>query len=121
MEREGVDRAGHHSHVVCARAVKALRGCIHSADHVAPADHDSDLRPELVDLADLRCDLSQDARADAEAIVAGKALAGEFENDPPEGRLHEGLASPSLKRTKPVTSTGAPSFWLASRSSWPTV
>ena len=53
LERQRVDHAGQHAHVVGAGAVHALARRRDAADHVAAADHDADLDAERVHVADL--------------------------------------------------------------------
>ena len=103
LERERVDHARHHAHVVGVRAVHALGGGGDAADHVAAADHHAQIDAELVDLSQLLRDALDHGRADAEPALAGELLAGELDQEPAIGRLHSARASspwPSLNRSK---------------------
>ena len=117
LQREAVDDAREHAHVVRARAVHALARRRDAADDVPASDHDADLDPERVDVTDLLRDRADHGRIDPEAAVAGERLAGQLQQDALERGCHAAGASPSLKRRNPEIDTGPPSFAeAASRS-----
>src|SRR5262249_50566635 len=120
LERERVDHAREHAHVVGAGAVEALLRRLDTADHVAAPDHGADLDAELVDAAQVAGDARDHRRRDAEAAVAREVLAGELDQDPAVRGLHAPAASPSLKRRKPVTRIDPPVRAATSPTTSPT-
>ena len=81
LQREGVDHRREHAHVVGGRAVHAARARREAAKQVAAADDDRGLHAELLDFADLLCDLCGDGGVDPEVLLAHQGFAGELQED----------------------------------------
>ena len=67
--------------MVAGDAVHALRLQAGTAEDVAAADHEADLRPGLLGLDDLLGQPGQDFRVDAVIAAAHEGFAGELQQD----------------------------------------
>ncbi len=93
LQRQRVDDARQHAHVVGAGAVHALGRRADAADDVAAADHDGDLDAHRVDGCQLLGDAADHGRSDAEPGFPGQALSRELDQHP-SVRGHEAADSP---------------------------
>jgi hypothetical protein len=85
LQRERVQDGREHPRVVGGRAVHPLRRRRDAAVDVAAADDDRKLQPFRLDVDDLARDPVDRARVGAEVVAAHQRLAGELEEDAPEG------------------------------------
>lgn len=80
-ECEAVDYGGEHTHLVARYAVEAAGGSAQTAEYVASADYDGYFGAALDGGLDLSGVFFEAFGADTVALIAGKRLTGEFEED----------------------------------------